>query len=663
MDVRKAAIIGAGIMGHGIAEVLSLSGIQVTLVDAFPEALEKAKISIGTSLERLHKSGKLKEPQDQILGRIFFSGDLEKSVSDADIVIEAVPEIESLKRDILSRASSSAPDHTIIASNTSNILISDLAKAVKNPSRLAGFHFFNPPVVMKLIEVIRCDATSTQTADSLMELARRIGKTPILVNHDTPGFVVNRVNAPESLLFGLIVQEKMASPESVDAFARAQGLPMGPYELMDYVGIDTMAHSLEYYARAVHPDYAKCHIFQEMVNNKRLGAKTGRGFYTWKDGKAQIPNAEQSQVIDLMDVLSVEVNEAVKLLELNVASPQDIETGVKLGMNRPFGPISVAEGLTNAEVKAKLQKLAEKFHTEIFKPAQSIEQGKMKDAIAGKLQVKREHVAAATAKAGAPSGGSESVSVAYDDENFVAVLTISNTRNNLLSAEVINSLETHLRTLWNRKETRVIILRGDGSNFSAGAQLTQFFSSTMDFAENSRRGERVFRMLSEIPKITIAEMKGYALGGGFELSLWCDLRVATPDCTMGFPEVTLGLIPGWGGSQRLRKLIGVSRSMQIILSGDRFDGKTAFDLGLVWKLFPSSDIEDKTASLARDLGKRIAPIAAAVAKRLINKGGDVPEDNGLEMEAMSMGLIYGTEDLKEGITAFLQKRKPEYRGR
>jgi enoyl-CoA hydratase/3-hydroxyacyl-CoA dehydrogenase len=185
----------------------------------------------------------------------------------------------------------------------------------------------------------------------------------------------------------------------------------------------------------------------------------------------------------------------------------------------------------------------------------------------------------------------------------------------------------------------------------------------MDFAENSRRGERVFRMLSEIPKITIAEMKGYALGGGFELSIWCDLRVSTPDCIMGFPEVTLGLIPGWGGSQRLRKLIGVSRAMQIILSGDRFDGKTAFDLGLVWKLFPSSEIANNTNSLAADLGKRVAPIAAAMAKRLINKGGDVPEDNGLEMEAMSMGLIYGTEDLKEGITAFLQKRKPEYRGR
>lgn len=650
-------------MGHGIAEVLAISGIEVSLVDAFPEALEKAKLSIEASLSRMQKSGKLKEAPDEIAGRIFFSGDLEGSVSSADLVIEAVPEIESLKRDILSRASKNAPSGAIIASNTSNILISDLAKAVKDPSRLAGFHFFNPPVVMKLVEVIKCASTTDEAAATLMDLARKMGKTPILVNHDTPGFVVNRINAPESLLFGLIVQEKMASPESVDAYARGQGLPMGPYELMDYVGIDTMAHSLEYYAIAVHPDYAKCHIFQDMVNSKRLGAKTGKGFYTWKDGKAQIPKADPSQIIDLMDVLSVEVNEAVKLLEMDVASPQDIETGVRLGMNRPFGPISVADGLTNAEVKAKLKNLAEKFHTDIFKPAPSIEQGKMKDAITGKLQRKVTQPQAPTQKAESKIASSEPVSLSLDDENYVATLTISNTRNNLLSIEVINSLEEKLLSLWNRKETRVIVIRGEGDNFSAGAQLTQFFSSTMDFAENSRRGERVFRMLSEIPKITIAEMRGYALGGGFELSIWCDLRVAAPDCTMGFPEVTLGLIPGWGGSQRLRKLLGVSRAMQIILSGDRFDGRTALDLGLVWKVFPSSDLDKSTMSIAADLGRRVAPIAAGIAKRLINKGGDVAEDSGLEMEAMSMGLIYGTEDIKEGINAFLQKRKPEYRGR
>ena len=663
MDIRKAAVIGAGIMGHGIAEVLAVSGIEVNLIDAYEEALSRAEKAIRESLARMGKSGKVKQEDiPGIMGRISFSGDLEGSVKDVDIVIEAVPEIEKLKRDVVSRAFRNARKDTIIASNTSNILISSIGADVADPSRLAGMHFFNPPAVMKLVEVIKSDRTSDETAETLMNLTRRIGKTPILVMRETPGFVVNRINAPESLLFGLIVQEKLASPESVDAFARSQGLPMGPYELMDYVGIDTMAHSLEYYAETVHPDYSRCHIFHDMMKENRLGAKTGKGFYRWEGGKAIIPSAEPSSVIDLMDVLSVEINEAARLLDMGVATPKDIETGVKLGMNRPFGPISVAESLTNAEIKNKLQKLSERFHTEVFSPAPPISSGKLKELLSGKPGSPARKVDQ-TDRTSSNDPSSDPVKLELRDSEFVAVLTLENTRNNLINLEVLKSLEKHLLYLWNRKETRVIVIRGKGSNFSAGAQLDQFFSSTMDFAENSRRGERVFRLLSEIPKITIAEMKGYVLGGGFELSLWCDLRVSTPDCVIGFPEVTLGIIPGWGGSQRLRKLIGLSRAMQIILTGDRFEGKFAQEIGIVWKTFSLEDLQAETEKLARDLAVRVAPLSAAVAKRLMNKGSDVAEDSGLEMEAFSMGLLYGTEDIKEGISAFMQKRKPEYRGR
>jgi enoyl-CoA hydratase/3-hydroxyacyl-CoA dehydrogenase len=663
LEIKRAAVIGAGIMGHGIAELMAISGIEVNVADSYEEAISRAKNSIQSSLGKMQKSGKLKEDPEAIMARISYTGSLEDAVKNADLVIEAVPEIEKVKRDVIQRAFRASRNDTIIASNTSNILITTLGKDISDPSRLAGFHFFNPPIVMKLVEVIRSEATSDETAETLMNLARKMGKTPILVRRDTPGFVVNRINAPESLLFGLIVQEKMAPPEAVDSFAKAQGLPMGPYELMDYVGIDTMAHSLEYYAEALNPEYGKCHIFHDMMRENRLGAKTGKGFYSWKDGKAEIPKAEASTVIDLMDVLSIEINEAVRLLEQNVAAPSDIETGVKLGMNRPFGPISVAESLTNAEIKNKLLKLSEKFRTDLFKPADSIANGKLKEIISGKQlssekKEKRESSTTTTVVSEA-----DPVKLELRDSDYTAVLTIENTRNNLLSLEVLTSLEKNLLSLWNRKETRVIIIRGNGNNLSAGAQLNQFFSSTMDFAENSRRGERIFRMLSEIPKITIAEMKGYTLGGGFELSIWCDLRVITPDCTFGFPEVTLGLIPGWGGSQRLRKLLGASRAMQIILTGERLEGKFALETGLAWKMFPADRIREETDNIARDLAFRVAPISATIAKRLINKGSDVPEDNGLEMEAMSMGLLYGTEDIKEGITAFLQKRKPDYKGR
>lgn len=665
LEINKVTVIGAGLMGHGIAEVVALSGIRVDLEDAFPEALEKARSSIQKSLARLVKSGKLtQEGSDEVFGRIGFLSDLGESVRDSDMIIEAVPEIPDLKVKLLKEVSDSCRKDAIIASNTSNIKISTLAGNVENPERVLGLHFFNPPVLMKLVEVIKSEKTSDEAFETAFQFSRKIGKTPIRVLKDTPGFVVNRINAPESLLFCHILDKGLAKPEEVDAFGKSQGLPMGPYELMDYVGIDTVVHSLRYYSEALDPEYGKCKYFEKFMDSKELGMKTGKGFYSWENGKAQIPHAQPSNAIDLMDVLCVEINEAVKIMEEGISEPSDIETGVKLGMNRPFGPISVAEGLTNAEIKRKLQKLSEKFGTRIFYPAKSIEEGKLREILSGKSKNKKEPQKGDVKKSETPEPAEgEFVSLFKDVEKRVATLTISNTRNNLINAEVLQGLEKHLKELWNDKEINVVIVRGHGNTFSAGAQLTQFFSSPMDFAENARLGERTFRLLSEIPKITIAEMKGNIFGGGFELASWCDIRVATPEARMGLPEVTLGLVPGWGGSQRLSKLIGMSRATYLILTGERYDGKYAQEIGLVSKLFPVDSVEAETDKLAADLAERVAPISAGLAKNLINKGSDVPADNGLHMESMAMGLLYGTEDLKEGISAFLGKRKPEYKGR
>lgn len=665
LDINKVTVIGAGLMGHGIAEVAALSGVKVDLEDAFPEALEKAKAAIQKSLARLVKSGKLtQEASNEVFGRISFLSDLGSSVKDSDMIVEAVPEIPDLKIKLLKEVSDSCRKDAIIASNTSNIKISTIAQNVENPQRVLGLHFFNPPVLMKLVEVIKSEKTSDEAFETAYQFAKKIGKTPIRVLKDTPGFVVNRINAPESLLFCHILDKGLAKPEEVDAFGRSQGLPMGPYELMDYVGIDTVVHSLRYYAEALDPEYGQCKYFEKFMDSKELGLKTGKGFYVWEDGKAQIPDAPPSTALDLMDVLCVEINEAVKIVEEGISEPADIETGVKLGMNRPFGPISVAEGLTNAEIKRKLQKLSEKFGTKIFYPAKSIDEGKLREILSGKAKKAQETPMDETKKTevAQPAEG-EFVSLSRNVEKRVATLTISNTRNNLINVEVLQGLERHLKDLWNDKEINVVVIRGSGTTLSAGAQLTQFFSSPMDFAENARLGERTFRLLSEIPKITIAEMKGNIFGGGFEMASWCDIRVATPDSKMGLPEVTLGLVPGWGGSQRLAKLIGMSRATYLILTGERYDGRYAFDIGLVAKLFPTDSVEAETDKLAADLADRIAPISAGLAKNLINKGSDVPADNGLHMESMAMGLLYGTEDLKEGISAFLGKRKPEYKGR
>jgi len=185
----------------------------------------------------------------------------------------------------------------------------------------------------------------------------------------------------------------------------------------------------------------------------------------------------------------------------------------------------------------------------------------------------------------------------------------------------------------------------------------------VDFMDYATKGQRTFRRWMEFPKVTIALIKGFALGGGFELALSCDLRVVTDDTQLGFTEVIRGLVPGWSGTQRLTKLVGLSRASQLILTGDKISGKEASEMGLVYRLVPKDGADDYAVKLASEVASMIAPVAVKMAKKLINKGGEVPMDVGLEMEAMAMGILYGTDDLKEGVSAFFQKRKPEFKGK
>ena len=666
MEIRKVTVVGAGLMGHGIAEVFALNGYAVTLEDAFAEALNKARKSIETSVDRMIKSGKIKpDEREEILGRLTYSSELEKASADADLIIEAVPEVMELKKEVLSKISSSCSPDAIIGTNTSNFRISELAGSIKGQDRFIGIHFFNPPVVLKLVEVIKGEATSDKVFEQIFGLIKEIGKVPIRVFKDSPGFVVNRINAPESLFFCLVIDKQIAKPEEVDHFARANGLPMGPYELMDYVGIDTVVHSLDYYKNSLSPDYGRCHAFHDLYNRSELGLKTGRGFYVWKDGKAQIPAAEPTTKLDLMDVLAVEINEAAKIVEEGIALPDDIETGVKLGMNRPFGPISVASGLTNSEVRSKINSIFERMGLEVFKPASSIESGKLREifSIKGFKGEEQESTVAEKQEAqpAQPAGVYETIKLTK--EGKVTVLELNNPKLNLINARVVADLERAIDEVSNDRETVVVVIRGSNGIFSAGAELSQFFSSPADFMNFSRRGQSVFKKIQESSKIFISQMEGYALGGGFELSLSCDIRFATEDVKIGFPELQRGILPGWTGTQRLAKLIGMSRASYLILTSERIEGKQALDLGIVSRVYSRDSIGNETMEFAKKLSEDVAPVAAYLAKISLNRGSETSMDNGLWTEAISMGLLYGTEDIKEGVSAFLQKRKPEFKGK
>ena len=665
MEVRRVAVVGAGDMGHGIAELFAVNGFEVTLVDKFPEALEKAKSRIGTSLDKMVERGKItRDGASAALSRLAYSGETGQAVAAADMVVEAVPESVDLKKAVFREVSEHAPRGAILASNTSNIRITDLAGAAAGPERVVGMHFFNPPMVMKLVEVIPGAKTDPAVEQLTADVCGKIGRTAVKVAKDSPGIIVNRINAEDTLFFCLVLDKGMASPAEVDSFARGQGLPMGPYELTDFVGVDVAADSLAYFAQALSPEYGKGKTFASMAKAGLLGKKTGKGFYDWSTGRAQIPKATPTEKISIMDIFALEINEAVKLIEEGVCTPDDVEKSVTLGMNRPFGPISVAKDLSNAEVKSKLEELTKRFDCQVFAPAKAITEGRLRDAIEGRLvPVAGAAPAQPQPQVSPPQAKGEGAVLLEKLAGGVAKVTLNRPKVNAINAEVLEGLDKIVTELSRDKETRVVLITGQGSIFSAGADLSQFFSNAVAFMEFSRRGAGTFRRLSEMPKLTIALLKGYALGGGLELALSCDLRIATEDVEIGFPEVGIGLVPAWSGSQRLPKLLGISKASALILASERIKGRRAYDIGLVNRLVPGGDPDEFAVQYATQLAASQAPVAVALAKRLINKGSEGAVDDGLEMEGMAAGILYGTDDLKEGISAFLGKRKAEFKGK
>jgi short chain enoyl-CoA hydratase (EC 4.2.1.17)/3-hydroxyacyl-CoA dehydrogenase (EC 1.1.1.35) len=289
-------VIGSGEMGRGIALVFAQYGNEVILEDSIPAALERGSKYIGDNLAKMLEKGIIKPGEkENIQSRIKYSSNFEDSVKEADIVVEAVPEIVELKQEIFSKLDKTCKRDTILATNTSNIKISEISKNVANKERVVGMHFFNPANRMKLVEIIKSEFTGKEYFERAFEIGKQIGKTPVKVLKDSPGFIVNRINAPDMLFFCNVLDKGVEKPEELDLYARGQGLPMGPYELMDFVGLDTVAHMLDYLAVVLSEEYNKCNTFRNLVKDGKLGRKTGMGFYDWSTGKAAIPNAQPSE--------------------------------------------------------------------------------------------------------------------------------------------------------------------------------------------------------------------------------------------------------------------------------------------------------------------------------------------------------------------------------
>ena len=283
MRIDRIAIVGAGTMGNGIAHVAAQHGRSVVLVDVASEALDRARATISTNLDRQIKKGVMDaEAKEATLARIELSTDLASAVERVELVIEAVPEQTVLKYEVVESIDGAAGAETIIATNTSSISITEIAARTKRPEKVIGMHFMNPVPVMQLVEVIRGLATSDETTRAVVELAERLGKTPVEVS-DFPGFVSNRVLMPmiNEAVFALM--EGVADAKAIDTVMKlGMNHPMGPLELADLIGLDTCLSILEVLHRDLGSDrYRPCPLLRKHVAAGWLGRKTRRGFHTY----------------------------------------------------------------------------------------------------------------------------------------------------------------------------------------------------------------------------------------------------------------------------------------------------------------------------------------------------------------------------------------------
>lgn len=376
-DIKKIAVMGAGDMGHGIAEVALLAGYKVALRDIEQRFVDKGLSRIKESLNKLTEKQKItEENKNAMLANIKTFVDIAESVKDADFVIEAVPEIMDLKKQVFQALDAAAPKHAILASNTSNMSITEIASTTKRAEQVVGMHFFNPAVLMKLVEVTKGGKTSEETMQVAYNLALKMNKVPVRVEKDSIGFVYNRINAPIQILLSLMVEKGMAAPMEIDAKMRKIGMPMGPYELMDYVGLDVAYHGALYFADKLSRDYAPPSWLKAKIDAGTLGKKTGKGIFDWSKGRPEIDLSKAKEDFDPTVLIAIQVNEATKLLEAGVVkSPDEIDKAMVNGGGSMIGPFQLAKGIGYDKLAKICEDLAKEFDVKVFEPTETLKKG------------------------------------------------------------------------------------------------------------------------------------------------------------------------------------------------------------------------------------------------------------------------------------------------
>ena len=683
--IQRVAVVGAGNMGSGIAQKSAQEEFDVQMVDRELQWVERGQSIIANFLEEAVERRIFSPAQvEAIQGRITGVVGVENTAENTRLVIEAVFEDFDVKTAVFNALDQACGEDTILASNTSSLSVNALAEATGRADRFVGLHFFYHPAKNRLVEVIPAEASSQDTIDKVVQYCKMLGKV-VIVCADRPGFVVNRFFVPWLNEACLLLEEGAANAAQIDAIAcKAFRIGLGPFGLMNLTGPPIALHSTDYLAEQLNtPRYTGAANLRALVEANEQWDVSEDATYT---------DEQYTAVSERL--LGVVFGVAAQIVEEDICSMEDVDRGAKVGLRWARGPFEMMNRIGVGEAcrmaKAYAQTAGEGWTVPAFFSGQ----------------------------------GDTAWDFSYVDSRVndgVATLTINRPEAmNALNVTVVSQLTKAVAAANANDAVHTIVLDGAGKAFVAGADVKFFVDKIRadaipDIYDFTAEGHDLLNMLETSSKTTVALTTGLALGGGLELALACDYRIGTRRTQFRFPETSIGIYPGLGGSQRPARICGIPVARWAVLAGNFMDATTAADLGLVTHLVDVAGVDECIATLASegkpavkypgqptnpsspvakfatsffadenmpvlmngecpegfDQGEKIvarqikslsftAPIGLQMASDLIDATASTDLQAGLQLELDGLNTIFATKDALEGLSALIENRRPTY---
>ncbi len=669
MSVRQiveVGIVGAGTMGSAIAQHFLMEGVKkVHLVDLNPKMLVRSEELIRASLQDAVQRGLVHSNNfDHLINNITFS-DKTDCLVNCDLVVEAITEIEELKKKLFLEIETIIPPSTILVSNTSSLSVNELMKGLKFPERFFGVHYFYHAAKNKFLEIIPSELSSQETLQTLYSFYLHRNKIPIFVK-DSPGFAVNRFFVPCLNEATRLLEEGVGTIACIDKISCAIfGISMGPFALMNATGVSVAAHAASSLGKHFGPFYSPSLILRRKASEGEL----------WElDGEA----AGDEEKIKRRMLASV-FWPVIELTSEGVVSPEDVDLGAILGLKWLVGPCEMINNFGKTFVKGIVSDLF--FNRNLSCPP--ILNGSPYEPV-----YKLSYVSSRI-------------------EGCCGIIEVNQPHTlNALNENVVQQLLEHFIRLENDLSLDRVIFQGRGKAFIAGADIKYFLRhmDSRDFEQIRRFAETtqdLFKKIANSSKTTVAYLNGLTLGGGLELALSCDYRISTNKTKLGFPETGIGIYPALGGTQRTPRLIGKGLAKFLISTGKLLNAEEAKQMGLIDFLSDSpleeaalasfsfdlknarekmeSPLEEKFKTFRGDIELEVfdadeelrkytvflkdkAPLALRKAMELVDQGSEMELDHALRLELESIPWIFSTKDAKEGLNSVISRKKPVYEG-